>query len=750
VAYKLCVTPAEGTPFEYTVEKDSLIIGRSLRSDLVIDDRVISRQHARLFRDGNRLVLEDLGSHNATLLNGRKVDRPVVVVDGDIIRLAGNAILVNEITDSASHLSSGSLFTNAAQMLLDQASEELLSSEDHDILRQHADRLKLLNEVHAAVSGPITRPALLEMILDKVFENLRPEEGAIYLLGEQGMPYRAAIRRKPDELSDGFYSTTLVHEVLERGMAALVIDTHTDQRFLEAESINSAGVRSLVAAPLLDAEGTIGMIVLHSKNNVRKFSEEDLALLVSLASIAALRIRNLALIENAARHLRDANRALEAKVAERTNELLATNSELERLDDIVRTINRETELKTVLQAVIDQALLFFPQATKGAILLWRARRKAFEFAAANGFEISLPCMLSFNLEEAAERFTIDTEQIEEGIYLIRRAVPLAENEPGGGCSALCIAIISAGRLAGYLLLDNFTDPVAFAGLDAGKAARFRQHAVSALTKALLMQKLSEKNEQVTSSLRYAQHIQKAILPDLVRIRGAVPESFILFLPKDIVSGDFYWFNQRENCLFLAAVDCTGHGVPGAFMSMVGNTLLNEILREQQLMDPSAILAHLNEGVRHVLKQERGTSTSTDGMEMALCRIGPEPGALVFAGAARPLYLVTPGVKLREIRGDRCAIGGRQKEALRHFHNQEPAAAPGDMIYLTTDGYADQPDGKGHKYGIRNFKNLLERVASLPVKEQEAILASELTSFRVNAEQRDDITVIGVRLPDGKV
>jgi sigma-B regulation protein RsbU (phosphoserine phosphatase) len=169
-------------------------------------------------------------------------------------------------------------------------------------LRRLAGRLKLVNEVHRALAGPIGLQALLELVLDSAFTHLGPEEAAIFLRQPSGELYRAASRRLPDTPGDFLWSRSLVHEVTEKKLAALVHDAGADERFAQAHSIQDSGVRSLVAAPLLDAEGCLGMIALNSRAQRRAFAEDDLELLVSLASAAALRIRNLALADEAARH----------------------------------------------------------------------------------------------------------------------------------------------------------------------------------------------------------------------------------------------------------------------------------------------------------------------------------------------------------------------------------------------------------------------------------------------------------------
>jgi len=304
---RLHVVPADGMPFEHLFEGDSLIIGRSSSAGLAIADRFLSRQHSRLFRDGERVLVEDLGSRNGTLLNGEPVAGRREVVSGDVLQLSGSAITVRSEGDSPPSTASTdsplhTLFRSASELLARRS--EVPPSPDAAALARYAERFKMLHEVHQALGRPIALAELLELILDRAFDHLRPERAAIFLTTPQGELIRAASRSAAgtrDELVD---SRSLAREVIDKGLAALVLDAQTDSRFANAESLLGSGVRSLMAAPLLTPEGALGMIALDSRLHVRQFGEEDLELLVGLAAVAALRIRNVALAEEAAERRR--------------------------------------------------------------------------------------------------------------------------------------------------------------------------------------------------------------------------------------------------------------------------------------------------------------------------------------------------------------------------------------------------------------------------------------------------------------
>ena len=305
---RLHVTPAEGAPFDHPLRTDSLVVGRALDADLTLSDPFLSRRHSRFFRRGAELFVEDLGSRNGTIVNGAAIQGPTAVKPGDTVKISGTLIQILAAAvepvrapQPEDEFLDGTVFRRASELLDRQSAPAAASAAD---LRRYADRLKLLNEVHQALGRSLTLEELLELILDRAFDHLRPDRGAI-LLKERDGGYRPAANRSslggPESL---VFSRSLVREVAEKGMAAIVFDVQSDERFSAAQSMLLSGIRSLVAAPLLDPEGSLGLILLESRAGVRQFSEEDLELLVSLAAVAALHLRNLALALEAAERRR--------------------------------------------------------------------------------------------------------------------------------------------------------------------------------------------------------------------------------------------------------------------------------------------------------------------------------------------------------------------------------------------------------------------------------------------------------------
>jgi len=273
--FLLQVTPAEGEPFDHEISGKTLFVGRSTHCDVTIADRFLSRRHARLFDSGEGWRIEDLGSRNGTFINGRQVEQPAPIQAGDVIALSASLIKVQ------------------AMLEVDAPSDAVTDVPSTDRL------LRLLNNVHQAMARSISLDDLLELILDHIFAQLQPERAEVFMRCDDGSYTCVANRSGPRSNLQSLYSESLFSEVGDKAMAALVTDARSDHRFAQAESLVTTGVRSLLAAPLYAPDRSLGIIVLGSNAAVRQYSEEDLELLVTLASVAALRIHNLALTQEA-------------------------------------------------------------------------------------------------------------------------------------------------------------------------------------------------------------------------------------------------------------------------------------------------------------------------------------------------------------------------------------------------------------------------------------------------------------------
>lgn len=250
---------------------------------------------------------------------------------------------------------------------------------------------------------------------------------------------------------------------------------------------------------------------------------------------------------------------------------------------------------------------------------------------------------------------------------------------------------------------------------------------------------------VTDSIRYAKRIQEAILPPDHIVQKYLPDSFVFYKPKDIVSGDFYWLEKIDNKVIIAAVDCTGHGVPGAFMSIVGYNQLKQAVEKVKELQPSKILDVLSKGVSETLHQNIDGSVAKDGMDVSLCVIDYENKILEFAGAFNPLYLIRDG-ELQEIKGNKFPVGIFMGKEGKNFTNHKISIQPNDMLYIFSDGYADQFGGpRGKKFMLNKFRQLLVDIHTKELRKQKHLLEEALEKWKGSEEQVDDILVLGIKI-----
>ncbi len=265
--------------------------------------------------------------------------------------------------------------------------------------------------------------------------------------------------------------------------------------------------------------------------------------------------------------------------------------------------------------------------------------------------------------------------------------------------------------------------------------------------------LQEKNTEIVDSINYAKRIQSALIPPIEVFKKILPDSFVIFKPKDIVSGDFYWISElsttkakgiNEKLVVYSVADCTGHGVPGAFMSLIGLKIFNQSVKQNDVNSPAEALDYLNQEVFKTVNMHSDTDNIIrDGMDVALCSINYTTLKLTFAGAKNPVYIVR-NKELHEIKGDKQPIGSYESQ--EPFTNNEYQLEKEDMVYIFSDGYADQFGGpKGKKLKYKPFKEMLISNANKSMEEQEEQLSNLFENWRGDLEQLDDVCVIGVRI-----
>jgi serine phosphatase RsbU (regulator of sigma subunit) len=267
------------------------------------------------------------------------------------------------------------------------------------------------------------------------------------------------------------------------------------------------------------------------------------------------------------------------------------------------------------------------------------------------------------------------------------------------------------------------------------------------TRVVMQQKgeIELQNIEITDSINYAKRIQSSILPDLAKLKEYFKDAFILFQPRDIVSGDYYWFDKIGNDRFiLVCADSTGHGVPGAFMSMIGSTLLQDIVTRKMVTQPSEILRLLDRQIFSTLNQNIELGVSNDGMDMVVCEFNMKTRHLRFASAMRPVIIIMDGESYY-IKGNRSSIGGESANE-KFFDDQEYYLKENDTVYLFSDGLSDQfggPDGK--KMKIARLKRTIEQMADLPMDDQKEMVLKFYHDWKGSFDQVDDILLMGVKL-----
>jgi serine phosphatase RsbU (regulator of sigma subunit) len=292
----------------------------------------------------------------------------------------------------------------------------------------------------------------------------------------------------------------------------------------------------------------------------------------------------------------------------------------------------------------------------------------------------------------------------------------------------------------------------FAGASIYAYTTYRTNAIKKENKILenkvaeRTRELAEKNRDITSSIEYAKRIQEAILPPKEHIFNKLNGSFILYRPKDIVSGDFYWFGVKSGWKIFAVVDCTGHGVPGAFMSMIGHNLLHQIIQEKGVTDPGEVLNHLHKGVQESLRQGQNEINTNDGMDVSIISINEDTREIRWSGANRPLVIIDVEGNFVRYDGNKFPVGGAQIATGRFFVTHQIKVSRAAMAYMFSDGYADQFGGdKGKKFMVKRFHEILSNIHMRSPEEQKKELELNFAQWRQNHEQVDDVLVVGIAI-----
>jgi serine phosphatase RsbU (regulator of sigma subunit)/putative methionine-R-sulfoxide reductase with GAF domain len=524
---------------------------------------------------------------------------------------------------------------------------------------------------------------------------------------------------------------------------------------------------SLIYLPLLFNDAVVGVINVESFQK-NAYTTYHLSILKNLAVYVAIAVENAKLYENLEEMINE--RTVELK--KRKEEIEIAYSNIQVLSEIGQEITSTLNLEKVLDTVYTKVNSLM-DAVEFGIGIFDAEKQAIDFSnyyyESKRMGADLDTWVSMNDKN---RLSVWCVQHKKAVFInniqeeYHSYIENLDSYKGEGKllleSVICLPLIIEEKLVGLIsvqsakknaytykhleVLQTLASYIAIA-LDNARLYNNMEGEIKARTKEIERQKVlvEDKNLKITDSINYAQRIQQAILPSQEMLSTILPDSFVFFKPKDIVSGDFYWIHAiDQHKIVFAAVDCTGHGVPGAFMSIMGNNLLEQIVKEQKIYEPAAILNELSKMVVQSLKQTDEIGSIKEGMDIALCTIDYRTFELEYAGAHNSLNIIRQGV-LTETKADKRAIGIALANSTP-FTNHKIRLKKGDCIYIFSDGFVDQKGGlKNQKFYSQPFRELLTQISLLKMSEQEKKLEQVIYQWKGEQEQIDDILVIGVRV-----
>lgn len=659
-------------------------------------------------------------------------------------------------TYTAIALENANLYENLEVKVQERTTEVVRQKEE--IEKNHKN-----TQLLSTIGREITSSLNVESINQKVFQMLNtimdaPSFGiGIYQEEDQSIVF-------PGYIEEGL-SEEVIYHVNDNRLACICFRNEEEMLisdydkeisgYLGEEQMVIVGLRpsSVLYLPLKTKDKKIGVITAQSfaKN---AYTDYHLDILRSLGNYIAIALDNAGLYES-----------LEEKVKERTEEIRIAYENTRLLSQIQKDITSSLSIETIISKVYENVNTLMDATAFGIGIYDEEKRqilmpgfmengvKMEDFA----YSIDDPNRLAVNCFSNQREIFINNYMVEYVHYIKGVQQPVSGKD---STSIIYIPLITQGKTIGVItvqsyevnayteyhldILRNLAVATAIA-IDNARLYENLEYKVRERTAEVVKQKevIEEKNKHITDSIVYAKRIQQAILPPEDVFKTHLRNSFVLYKPKDIVSGDFYWLERKGNKILFAVVDCTGHGVPGAFMSIIGYNGLNQIVNEYNVTQPAEILNRLNKIISSTLKQRADESKIRDGMDLSVCSIDLDTNRLEYAGANNPIFIVRNNEVL-EIRADKQPIGNFVGEEDFRFSNREMDLLPNDKIYLFSDGYADQfggPQGKKLKY--TTFRELLLNNCHRPMDEQKTILDRMFEGWRGDLEQIDDVCVIGV-------
>lgn len=621
---------------------------------------------------------------------------------------------------------------------------------------------KLLSEIGRQITSQLSIEKINEVVYERL-QKLMSTEGfgiGIYEEDSNRLFYPGYIERGEilEECYDSLKDQANLAAYCFNNDSEIVIGSLQDEyiKYMPTYQKPQAGeeVTSVIYLPLMAKDRKIGVITVQSfERNV--YTDYHLNILRSIAVYTGIALDNAGLYEN-----------MEERVVERTAEIDKAYQNTKLIGQISRDIAESLSVEKIISKVYDNINTLM-DATCFGIGIYDAATQTIrmpgfiengERMEEFGYHMSDDRLATWCFNNQREIFISNYfEEYNQYIKGIKQPVSGKDST-----SIIYLPLWLKEKVVGLITVQSFEKnayteyhmdilrglaTTIAAAIENAKLYESLEDKVRERTAEVVKQKeiIEEKNKNITDSIIYAKRIQDATLPTKELVRDYLQNSFVLFKPKDIVSGDFYWIERVEDTILFAVVDCTGHGVPGAFLSLIGHNSLNQIVNELKIYQPNKILEELNRIVSKTLHNTTSGAGSNikDGMDMAICSLNLTTNVLQFAGAFNPLYLIRNNV-MEEIKGDKIPIGAGFTEN-PEFTNNVIHLQHGDCIYLFSDGYADQFGGpKGKKFKYSRFKEILVEIHSKDMNEQHDILNSMIEGWQGDLEQIDDVCVIGIR------
>ena len=511
---------------------------------------------------------------------------------------------------------------------------------------------------------------------------------------------------------------------------------------------------SIIYMPLISKWKTMGVISVQSFDK-NAYDVKEMDIVRSLATYVAIALENAGLYEN-----------MEEIVAERTKEVRQQKEQLQLnyeniklLSEIGVEIASSHDFEDVFETLYETVSKLMDAEIFGVRLYHKDKHEIeYRYEIESGkrdpiMSVSMDDKDNYSVWciENEREILIGDNTTEYKKFVNQIKVPSGEMPT----SLIFYPMIAEGRVFGVITVQSFKQN-AYTPYHVAMVKTLSAYSAEALSNSELFntleqkveertKELAQKNKDIMASINYAKRIQRGILPTDHFMGSLLPESFVLYKPRDIISGDFYWVERSEGKVFFAVVDCTGHGVPGALMSIIGKNILDQAVNEKDIDDPSMILTFLRAGLRVAFSADESADGSDveDGMDLAVCVWDMDERTVTFAGANSNLYLIHDGA-LEVVKGEKAGVSASNFDMV-NYNTHEVEIYPGDIIYLSSDGYPDQFGGERmKKYSQKRFQELLFKISSLPVDSQKEELDRELKEWMGEYDQLDDICVMGVK------